>query len=232
MLAHTVHYAVVVAGLLGLTVMLSPSLLERFAPHTEQPRDEHELRVHALRARVAAGTLTHPAPQPRTTPRQTSYSAPAGSALALPLALVSSAAAAGVHAAVGPAHVAESPVFGTFFLLAAVVQVAWTVAAATRPSRALLELAVIGNVAILALWLLTRTWGLPGGLMTSPEPFGAWDVACAGWELTVVLACVSLLRSHQVGTVSGWFAWHRLARGWFVGSVLVLGVLSLSGASA
>ena len=93
---------------------------------------------------------------------------------------------------------------------------------------------MVGNVAVLALWGVTRTIGLPFGLLPGPEAVGPWDVACAGWELIVVGCCISLLQSRDpVPTrIAAWRHWHPAAH-WFVGfSVLALVALSLSGASA
>jgi hypothetical protein len=45
------------------------------------------------------------------------------------------------------------------------------------------------------LWAITRTVGLPFGLLPTPEPIGALDLCCGGWEAVVVLTGVQLLRS-------------------------------------
>lgn len=188
MLAHTVHYALVVGGLLTLAVVLLPHALDRLSPQALAPRDHHDLRVLELRHAVAAGTLT----QPRTTvaPRAT---LPSHGSSALQLAVVASGAAAAIHAGAGPGHLDERAAFGGFFVVAALAQLAWAALVATRCTPRLLVAGALGNAAILALWLTTRTWGLPWGLMPAPEAVGVWDLACAGWELLVVASCVHLL---------------------------------------
>ncbi|MDP2774355.1 MAG: hypothetical protein Q8O61_12455, partial [Nocardioides sp.] len=134
------------------------------------------------------------------------------------------AAAAGVHAAVGPAHLADQPLSGIFFLACAAAQLGWTALVLVRPSRRLVETAVVGNVALLALWATSRLVGA--------EPAGPWDLAAALWEVAVVVGCVALLhpsgRAHPAARIE----WPAFAQGWFVGSVLLLALLSLSGASA
>lgn len=225
--AHSVHYSVLAIGLFGVLALVGP----RFAAPRRSAHDPHDQRVHALRRQLAAGDRTGPvASEPallvleRTTPAER---------LLLPLAVVSSAAAAGVHAAVGPAHFREATLFGLFFAGAALLQILWAVAVVARPTRTAYLVGAAGNLAIVALWALTRTYGLPGGLLPQPEAAGPWDVCCAVWELVVVGACIALLRSRdQRLRVPAWADWSGLARGWATASVLALAMLSFSGASA
>ena len=148
----------------------------------------------------------------------------------LPVAVVSSAAAAGVHAAVGPAHFREGLIFGLFFAVAALAQVSWSIAMAFRPSRTLLITAVAGNGAVLLLWLTSRTSGVPG-LVPEPEAFGPWDVSCGIWELAVVLAAVRILRGGSGADLGlpAWRDWGPSARMWALCSALLLPVLALIG---
>ena len=195
MLAHTGHYALVVGGLLTLAVVLLPHALVRFRAEPVVPRDHHDLRVLELRDAVASGTLTLPrttVSSPRS-PRSPAHEHGGALPGALQLAGLASGAAAAIHAAAGPHHLAEHPVFGLFFTLAALGQLTWAALAATWCTPRLLVAGIVGNGAILALWLTTRVWGLPGGLMPTPEAVGPWDLACAGWELLVVGTCLQLL---------------------------------------
>lgn len=246
--AHSVHYAIVLAGLLGLALLLVPQFVESHRRHPvstpERPRDEHEARLVLLRSQIAAGTLgrrttkAHLAeqstraerawaslwrPQPLSTTQR----------VILPLAVVASAAAAGVHAAVGPAHFRESLLFGTFFALAALGQLAWAGAASVHCTRALLRIGVVGNLAILVLWVVTRTVGLPGGLLPAPEAVGPWDLACAAWEVAVVVSCLAMLRRRHISSrLPAWPEWHIGVRAFVYVSVLLLAALSFSGAGA
>ncbi|MBB6628364.1 hypothetical protein H5V45_13640 [Nocardioides sp. KIGAM211] len=243
--AHGIHYALLGIGFAGLAALLVPQLLERHptaARPVAAPRTEHERRVRQLRARLAAGTVATlaaapvaPAPAaPRAappTPRRT----PSGAAsrLLLPAALVGSAAAAGTHAAVGPAHFEEGLLLGLFFATSALAQLGWAVLALRRTSARLLLVGVAGNLAIVVLWAVTRTWGLPFGLLPGPEAVGPWDLAALGWELVTAAACARLLQQGRTRVrIAPWSLWHPAARAWVLVSVLLLGVLSSSGAAA
>jgi hypothetical protein len=151
--------------------------------------------------------------------------------LLLPVVAVSSGAAAGVHAAVCPAHLAEATATGLFFAGAALGQLAWTVLALRRPTRPLLVAGIVGNVAVLVVWALSRSVGLPVGPATAVEPVGAWDLAAGLWEGAVVSGCAVLLLRPEVGGGPE-RRWHPAAQAFFAGSAVLLGILSFSGAGA
>lgn len=223
--AHGAHYGVVAIGVLGLLALLGPQWVG--VDRSLAPRDDHDRRVTDLRHRIVSGTLgttTLSAAAP-------TYAAPVRSGALVPVVVVSSAAAAGVHAAMAPVHTRELALFGLFFALSALGQMAWSIAVVLRPSRRLLVIGIVGNAAILSLWLVTRTVGLPFGLMPAPEPFGAWDVLCGIWEAVVIGACVNLLhrRPEASPSLPGYDSWPGPARAWLVASVLTLGVLTMSG---
>jgi hypothetical protein len=233
LLAHAVHYAVLAAGAAGLGLLLLPHLAERARPSAVAPRDEHERRVRVLRASLAPAGFADVAllapPEVMIPPASLTWV----SRLALPLAVVGSTAAAGVHAAVGPAHFDDGLPIGLFFALSAAAQVSWAALVLRRPSVPVLLAGLVGNVLVLALWTATRTVGLPGGLLPGRETVGPWDLAAGGWELVTAIACLAaVLRGGFQGRVAAWAAWHPVARGWLVCSVVVLGVLSVSGAGA
>ena len=105
-----------------------------------------------------------------------------------------SVGAAVVHADVIGAHFRESALYGWFFSLAALAQLTWGVLVARRADRALLVCGVVGNGLIVALWLLTRTAGLPVG----PEPWqaetvGVLDVLATVLEVGLVAGALFLL---------------------------------------
>jgi hypothetical protein len=112
--------------------------------------------------------------------------------------------------------------------------VAWAGLAALHCSRLLLLAGAVGNVAIVIFWGVTRTVGLPFGLLPEPEAVGPWDLACAGWELAVAAMCVALLRSADPlpGKLADWWSWHVGVRLFAVASILGLVALSVSGAGA
>lgn len=223
-LAHGIHYAVLGIGLLGLALLLAP----RLAGPRRFPADAHEARVHALRHQLSGGPPALSVPV--TFPAPAAARSRAESVL-LPLAVVSSATAAGVHAALGPAHFAEQPLFGLFFAGAAALQLLWSLAVVLQPGRGAFVVGVAGNAAVLALWALTRTYGLPFGLMPAPEAVGLWDLTCAAWELVVVACCVALLRSgDRRPRMLAWTAWSVPARSWAAVSAGVLVSLTFIGA--
>lgn len=230
-LAHGIHYTVVGAGLVGLGALIGPQLLGR--PPRRAVHDDHARRVALLDEQIASGSLgstltTFPvAVAPRVAVRPVND---LRSSLLVPVAIVSSASAAAVHAAVGPEHFRERFLFGLFFACSALCQVAWSLLAAVRPTRWLLELAVVGNAVAIVLWAVTRTLGL-GALLPAPEEIGPWDVSCVAWELVTVLSCAALLRGRgRPPRMPSWDGWDRAARVWGIGSVLVIAGLWLSGA--
>jgi len=226
--AHGIHYAVVGVGLVGVLTLIGPHLVGgRRAPSVH---DEHARRVLALTEQISAGGLgvrmTPATPAIWTRSEvvdhvRTRY---------LPIAVVSSGAAAGVHAAVGPAHFREGLLLGMFFAGAALAQIGWSLAMTIRPSRALLIAALAGNSAVLLLWLATRTIGLPG-LLPGPEAVGVWDVCCGIWELAVVFSAAQILRADYGADLRlpAWPAWGSSARTWALGSAFVLPALTLVG---
>jgi len=229
--AHGIHYAVLGVGLVGLLALLGPQLIggRRVPP----VHDEHTLRVLALTEQISSGGLGVRVMPALPATRAGSEVVDHMRTRYLPIAVVSSAAAAGVHAAVGPDHFRELFVFGLFFTSAALAQLGWSLAMAIRPSHKLLVAAVVGNSAVLLLWLATRTVGLPG-LLPEPEAVGVWDLCCGVWELVVVLAAGRILRAES-GTdlrLPAWPDWEPSARAWALGSALLLTLLTLLGAGA
>lgn len=239
LLAHGIHYTLLVGGVGGLGVLLLPQLFSRsglLAPVA--PRNDLERRIELLRTNLAEGSLSTGPPAatlvrraPTPAPEPTESPADSHTSLLLPLAVVSSLAAAGVHAAVGPAHFAEGTLIGLFFAFAALLQLAWVALVVLGTGPRLLLAGVVGNLSLVALWAATRTVGFPG-VLPGPEEVGPWDVACGLWELTVAAACLTLLGRGTRVRLEGWPGWHPAARGWFVGSVLLLALLSASGARA
>ncbi|MXG89738.1 hypothetical protein [Nocardioides flavescens] len=231
-LAHTLHYAIVGGGALGVVALLAP----RWLPSPSAPRDAHEARVQALRQALAApydATRLLEAGRPSYAGPRVGTPASLSERVLLPLAVVASAAAAGVHAAAGPAHFREATVFGLFFTAGALAQLAWAGGLALRPTPPLLVAGAVGNLAVVALWATTRTMGLPWGLLPQPEAIGPWDLASVAWELLVVGCCVAALRSGVPQTrLADAGRWHPGVRWFAVASVLGLVMLSLSGAGS
>lgn len=114
------------------------------------------------------------------------------------LAGLLSIGAAVIHAVVTPAHLTEDPLYGGFFAVLAAAQLGWGVVAVVRPQRWLLTAGALGNLAVLTLWAVTRTSGIPLGVATGErESVGVLDTTTALLELVVVGCCLWALRSRQ-----------------------------------
>ncbi len=238
LLAHALHYGIIVFGLVGIVVLLLPQRLHRKRTASRPaPRDAHEQRVAELRASLgvaaAGGASTGGVATTSTVVTGPPVQPPAKmtgqvSRTLLPLAVVSSAAAAGVHAAMGPSHFEEGFLLGLFFAGSAMAQLAWASLGLTSGGHRLLTAGVLLNAGCVLLWAVTRTLGLPFGLIPGPEAVGSWDVATVLWELVVVVCCASLLRRTPHAHAAGWEDWTRAPRLWLVASVVLLGLLSFT----
>jgi hypothetical protein len=97
------------------------------------------------------------------------------------------AAAGGLHLAALPEHLQASTLAGAFFAVTAAAQLFGAVLVATRPSSRTVAAIVAGNVAVLILWAMSRTTGLPtGGELGIREPLGLLDGLAAAAEVLVV----------------------------------------------
>lgn len=99
-----------------------------------------------------------------------------------------SALAAGIHTWVVPEHYEEYTLFGVFFAVVAIAQVGWAVAVVGAPSPWLFSAGIALSAGVLAVWLLSRTAGLPVG----PEPWAAepaalLDVVAGAAELGIIV---------------------------------------------
>ena len=119
--------------------------------------------------------------QPRPAPNST-----ARSPLLIGIAVLL-AAAGGLHLAALPGHLGSSLAAGVFFAATAIGQLVGAVLIATRPSRRITVAVMAGNLAVLAIWALSRTAGLPiGGEVGAPEPLGVLDGLAAAAQVLVV----------------------------------------------
>ena len=119
-----------------------------------------------------------------------------------------------VHVAACSSHLDEYAPFAVAFALLAAVQFGWGVLAYRRPTRALLVAGALLSVGTVAVWLLSRTTGLPFGPEAwQPEPWGLPDTVASADELTLVALLVA-------GRL------HRGIRGTFIAVGVVLVLLS------
>lgn len=120
----------------------------------------------------------------------------------LPAVAVAATGAALTHLVVIPEHFNESLLYGTFFLFAATWQILWAVMVACRPTRGALVAGALGCAATVVLWLVSRTFGIPGSLggvgPGTPEAAGALDVLATVFESVAILGVTLALRDDRL----------------------------------
>jgi hypothetical protein len=104
-----------------------------------------------------------------------------------------SAGSGAIHFAVIQSHFEEYWLFGIFFAVLAWLQILWALVVVARPTRLVaLTGALINGVAV-AVWVWTRTIGVPVGPEPgSPEMAEFIDVLATMFELLVVIGAVAL----------------------------------------
>lgn len=129
-------------------------------------------------------------------------------------AAASSFAAALVHGSVIGVHVREYWLFGVFFAVVAPLQAAWAIMVVRHPDRrGLLVAGLAGNAAVVAIWVVSRTIGLPfGPAPFTPEAVGAKDLLATYEQCAVVVLTALTLRG-------------RLAPSWVIGGAWALAVV-------
>jgi hypothetical protein len=113
---------------------------------------------------------------------------------------VLSAAAAVVHLSVARLHFDEFWLFGVLFVVSGVLQLGWAALIWFRSGDARLLLAgVVLQLGIVAVWVASRTVGLPYGPEPwNPESIGPLDAVCTFDEILIaVLAGVSVWAAHR-----------------------------------
>lgn len=111
------------------------------------------------------------------------------------LAGVLSLLAALIHLWVTPSHLEEWWGYGTFFLVAAVVQGLYGAALLRWSNQTLLLLGIGGNLAIVGLYAVTRTAGIPffGPHAGEVEGMGTLDLCATTSELGIIVALGAVL---------------------------------------
>jgi hypothetical protein len=93
-----------------------------------------------------------------------------------------------IHVDAAVEHFHEYVLFSAFFVVLASLQFAWTAAVYRRPSRTLLRLGAAASLLVVALWLVSRTSGLPlGPKRWKPESVGGFDSIATADELVLAL---------------------------------------------
>ena len=105
-----------------------------------------------------------------------------------------SVGAAAIHFAVTFDHFAEYTLYGVFFLVLSWAQLIWPAVLVWRPSRPWLLAGIGGNAIVLAVYVASRTAGLPFGPdLRHPEAVGALDVMSCVLEAGLIAGCAALL---------------------------------------
>jgi hypothetical protein len=130
-----------------------------------------------------------PAPSPRAVAAR---AAPrlAGPAVAAALSLL----AAWVHLAYTASHLRQWWAYGAFFLATGIGQALFAPLVLRRPSPVVAVVGIAGNLAIVAMYVVSRTAGPPLGPHAHvPEPAGPIDLATTGAEIALVGVLLTLL---------------------------------------
>jgi hypothetical protein len=103
--------------------------------------------------------------------------------------------AALIHAWVMPEHFREWWGYGIFFLIVALAQWFYTLALLRWPRRRTFLIGIIGNLAIIGLYIVTRTAGIPlfGPHAGEVEDIGLVDFTSKLAELALVISLVALM---------------------------------------
>lgn len=117
-------------------------------------------------------------------------------------AALASVFAGGIHLAVTPEHLQHWWVYGSFFIVTGLFQVAFAGRVLWRPTWLVALTGIVVNLGIVLIWVASRTTGLP---ITPPEDItshegshaieavGPADLAATGAELVVVCLLVTFL---------------------------------------
>ena len=128
--------------------------------------------------------------------------------------------AAWVHLAYAASHLRQWWAYGAFFVAAGAGQALFAPLVLRRPVAPVAAVGIAGNLAIVAMYVLTRTAGPPLGPHAHvPEPAGAIDLATTAVEIALVGVLLTLLGART----------RRLVLNLLVAGGAVLWVLRLSG---
>ena len=143
-------------------------------------------------------------------------------------AVVTLLGAAAVHASVIDAHFREWAPEGVFFIVLLLVEASLAVVLTRSATRPPALVAVVASLATAAVWVVSRTTGVPlGPHAWEPEPIGRADVVATLLELTTAGALLPLVLP-QPGRVGRRAVAAVVAAG--VGGATIFGLLAANGA--
>jgi hypothetical protein len=113
--------------------------------------------------------------------------------------------------------------FGLFFAIVAPLQIAWAGLVHRAPAaRRLLAAGAVGNAAVVVVWLVSRTVGLPfGPERLQAEAIGFKDVLATYAEVMIVALVAVLLGSDRRRPLPSW----TVALGWAVAAIGLVAAL-------
>jgi hypothetical protein len=113
--------------------------------------------------------------------------------------------AALIHAVVVPEHWHEYRPYAVCFAVLAAAQAGWSIAVFRDPTPRLLRAGAGLCAGVVAVWVVSRTVGLPVGPEAgSPEPVGAVDVAATLVELAIIGLAAAFWRDWPDVDVATW----------------------------
>ena len=140
-------------------------------------------------------------PRPATGSRAAAAAAPPRATVAIAAAL--SLGAAWVHLAYVAPHLRQWWAYGAFFLATGIGQALFAPLVLRWPRPWLAIVGIAGNIAIVAMYVLSRTNGAPLGPHANvPERVGAIDLATAGAEVVLIGLLVTILGPRARRTVA------------------------------
>ncbi len=101
-----------------------------------------------------------------------------------------------IHFAMMGEHAGVSWTHGLFFATAGWLQLGLAAMIGFRPTKPVITLGVVLNVALLTVWVLTRTVGIAIGGDGTPEAWGNVDGLCAAFEGLAIVASAGLLSTN------------------------------------
>ena len=103
---------------------------------------------------------------------------------------------AAIHFAAAADHMPEYVPWGVFFIGLGIAQVTMAIAVVAAPSRRLFIAAAVGTAAVIGLWLISRTVGVPIAPQPwHPEPAGLLDFMATVLETISIVLFLLLIRS-------------------------------------